>query len=297
MAGCGKRDPGIPQGEQIFSERGYVMPTTYAHYRFGTEVLSALPRSTEQIIEANRELFDLGLHGPDILFYYGAPFPNRISAYGLHMHKKDAYDFFRSGKDVISRAEDPAAASAYMYGFICHFVLDSECHPYIEKMIHTGGISHSEIEMELDRFLMTADRIPAARYLRTKHICPSKKNAHVIAPFFEGISEAQVKRALAGMILCHRVLRAPGKIKRSVLFGGMRMTGLYQSYHGLVVGETADLRCTEYCRLLKKLYAGAVPLAADLIMKYQRVLLQNGELPQRFHQTFGPGDTWEELAL
>ena len=39
------------------------MPTTYAHYKFGKEVLSALPRPLQNSIEAHRELFDIGLHG------------------------------------------------------------------------------------------------------------------------------------------------------------------------------------------------------------------------------------------
>ena len=38
------------------------MPTTYAHYKFGKEVLSALPRPLQNSIEAHRELFDIGLH-------------------------------------------------------------------------------------------------------------------------------------------------------------------------------------------------------------------------------------------
>ena len=35
------------------------MPTTYAHYKFGKEVLSALPRPLQNSIEAHRELFDI----------------------------------------------------------------------------------------------------------------------------------------------------------------------------------------------------------------------------------------------
>ena len=46
------------------------MPTTYAHYKFGKEVISALPRPLQSAIENHRELFDIGVHGPDILFYY-----------------------------------------------------------------------------------------------------------------------------------------------------------------------------------------------------------------------------------
>ena len=40
------------------------MPTTYAHYKFGKEVISALPKRIQSAIENHRELFDIGLHGP-----------------------------------------------------------------------------------------------------------------------------------------------------------------------------------------------------------------------------------------
>ena len=273
------------------------MPTTYTHYRFGKDVLSALPRRMHQTIEANREVFDIGLHGPDILFYYKALIPNPISAQGYGLHKQMADLFFMHGKDVIEQAEDKAAARAYMYGFICHFALDSECHPYIEKMIHTSGLSHSEIETEFDRYLMTEDRIPPTRHSRTDHIHPTMKNAQVIAPFFENLSADDVKKSLSSMIMCHKALKAPNKGKRAFLYGAMKLVRQYDEFHGLVVNETANPDCQEYCLLLKKLYAGAVPLAADLVMKYQKVLLQGGELPDRFYRTFGAGEKWEELPL
>lgn len=44
------------------------MPTTYTHYKFGKEVLETLPHPLQSSIENHRELFDIGLHGPDILF-------------------------------------------------------------------------------------------------------------------------------------------------------------------------------------------------------------------------------------
>lgn len=60
------------------------MPTTYAHYKFGKEVLSALPRPLQNSIEAHRELFDIGLHGPDILFYYNALKKDPMRTWGIH---------------------------------------------------------------------------------------------------------------------------------------------------------------------------------------------------------------------
>lgn len=95
------------------------MPTTYAHYKFGKEVLGALPRPLQNAVENNRELFDIGVHGPDILFYYNPIRKNPVSGQGYELHDKMADEFFRNAIEVIGQAENPAAARAYIYGFIC----------------------------------------------------------------------------------------------------------------------------------------------------------------------------------
>ena len=41
------------------------MPSTYAHRRFGANVLDHLPAPLREKLEAHRELYDIGLHGPD----------------------------------------------------------------------------------------------------------------------------------------------------------------------------------------------------------------------------------------
>ena len=46
------------------------MPSTYAHYRLGQKVLDNLTGGIKSTILNHKELYDIGLHGPDILFYY-----------------------------------------------------------------------------------------------------------------------------------------------------------------------------------------------------------------------------------
>ena len=46
------------------------MPSTYAHYRLGQEVLDNLSGGIKSTILNHKQLYDIGLHGPDILFYY-----------------------------------------------------------------------------------------------------------------------------------------------------------------------------------------------------------------------------------
>ena len=46
------------------------MPTTYAHDLFGKEVYKRLPSDMKALIRRHGDLYRIGLHGPDILFYY-----------------------------------------------------------------------------------------------------------------------------------------------------------------------------------------------------------------------------------
>lgn len=151
--------------------------------------------------------------------------------------------------------------------------------------------------MELDRVFLTDDFINPVTYLGTKHIHPTLENAQVIAPFFEGITAEEVKQSLSSMVWVHKLLLAPKPFKRKIVFGGMKIAGMYDSMHGLVMSEQPNPACADYCQLLKKLYAGAVPLAASLILQYQKVLFHGEELQKRFHETFGAGEDWEKLPL
>ena len=46
------------------------MPNYYAHLTFGQRVLADLPAGLSELIEQEREAFDLGCLGPDPLFFY-----------------------------------------------------------------------------------------------------------------------------------------------------------------------------------------------------------------------------------
>ena len=45
------------------------MPSTYAHFCFGREVLAALPQEMQSLLWPEQNLCSIGLHGPDILFF------------------------------------------------------------------------------------------------------------------------------------------------------------------------------------------------------------------------------------
>lgn len=273
------------------------MPTTYAHYRFGTEVLEKLPQSLQETIQRDRELYDIGLHGPDILFFYKPLEKNTVNRQGGLLHQKPAAEFFEHACEIIEKAEDSNAATTYIYGMICHYALDSECHPYIEKIIHKSGISHNEIEMEFDRMFMVEDKINPIKHLSTRHIHPTFKNAKIIAPFFEAIDSIKMKKILKSMIFYHKLFLAPGKLKRRFLFAWMKKVGKYETLHEIVISMEPNEECSDYCILLKDIYERAILVAVSLILEYQNRLDNQKELSERFNKSFGAGDEWEKLQL
>ena len=48
------------------------------------------------------------------------------------MHKESASGFFEKGRQ--NYQEQPSnVLLSYLCGFLCHFMLDSECHPYVNR--------------------------------------------------------------------------------------------------------------------------------------------------------------------
>ena len=241
------------------------MPSTYAHRRFGADVLQQLPAALQDQIGKNRALFDVGLHGPDLLFYYHAAKSNPVSALGNAMHEQPGRVFFERARGVVRQAKDRDAALAYALGFVCHFALDSTCHPYVEAYTRQSGVSHCEIETEFDDMLLRRDGHDPKSFFTASHIRPTAENARVIAPFYEGLTGLQVLDALKGMIAMHRLLQPSGAVKRWVVLTGMKAVGKYDVLHGLVANPQPNPQCTESNEKLDALYQQAIPLAVRLI--------------------------------
>ena len=98
------------------------MPSTYAHYTFGERMLPLFPAKIRALIQENRALYDIGLHGPDILCYYKALCSNEANAVGYEMHDKPGADFFAPAKEIWQqfRTDGTSCAqhTAYLLGFL-----------------------------------------------------------------------------------------------------------------------------------------------------------------------------------
>ena len=128
------------------------MPAVAAHYYFGQDVLKLLAGDIKELIEGHKPAFDLGLQGPDILFYYKVWKKNEVVRLGHELHRENADTLILKALKNIKKSESPEAR-AYMLGFACHFVLDSTFHGRISELAAKDR-EHRELEAELDRQVM-----------------------------------------------------------------------------------------------------------------------------------------------
>ncbi len=172
------------------------MPTTYTHDLFGKKVYRQLPEEIRKVIRKNGDLFRIGLHGPDILFYDLTDLS--VSSIGVEMHSMPAASFFLRGMSMV-RPRDDERLLAYLLGFGCHYLLDSVCHPYVEDMAKAKVITHTLLEKEFDRTLMLETNKNPYHFYPSDCIVPKVSYARVIRKMFPGLGTRDILVSLRMM--------------------------------------------------------------------------------------------------
>lgn len=280
------------------------MPSNYAHYVFGKEVFKMQSSKVKQIIKHHKELYLIGLHGPDIFFYYEPFSKNTVNQMGNDLHDRSGFSFFAPAADIIRKQKhapdtgiSAEALTAYILGFLCHFSLDTCCHGYIEKKMAVSHLSHIAIETEFDRRLLVKDGFSPYKHRLTSHIRPSGKVSAHIACFFPEVSKKQVSISLKTMIFCDKLLLTPNRLKRSLISNGMRLFGCYENFHDLVMKEKPDPRCIDSNMRLEKLMQKAIPLCLSLTESFLSYLEESNTLDVAFTRTFGPDNDWKSIPV
>jgi hypothetical protein len=262
------------------------MPSTYAHYSFGEQVLEHFDDNIKKLISKHQSLFQIGLHGPDVLFYYKPLGSNPVNKIGHELHKKTADKFIKNAKKVILECPDKEAATAYILGFICHFMLDSECHPIVREA-EKLGISHSEIETEFERVLMIKNNLEPLSYKPTKHIKASYEDSTCISWFYKGVTPKQIFKALKSMKLYLNLLVAPGRMKRTFIITALRLSGNYKGMIGLIMNYKPNPKCASTSIQLQKVFQEAIIPTANIVNEFYKNLDNSKFLSKRFERDFG----------
>ena len=218
------------------------MPGMITHYLCGELCLGRLQESEMGgVIKRHRQIYNLGTQGPDFFFFYiPCLIKPRLYRLGNVMHNSNVGQFFRSLFTNTMKLEgsERDAALSYICGYLTHYALDTNTHPYIyyRSGFKTEGdsrpslhysIMHRKFETNLDILMLklATGKAPADKKL-WQLINVDRRQAASTASVISGglmdvygirLSHRQVYRAMSSMVMISRVLQSrSGRRKRLI---------------------------------------------------------------------------------
>ena len=262
------------------------MPAMYAHDTFGRKVAAKLPLSVKQPILQFPQMFRVGLQGPDILFFYNPFTEHPVGNKGRSLHKTTAASFFENARKIWEDGGKRPSQLSYLMGFLCHFMLDSACHPYIDGQAETIGVGHIAIETEFERMLLSLDG-KAPESFPVGYCMPTDGDlAAQIAPFYEGISAREIDKSIRAMRRYKNMLVMPNPLVRETAKKGLRLIGQYNAINQHIISPEADPRCRTVCEHLLELYRRTIPQAVAQEEAFAGAIIGKGKFDERLNRIF-----------
>lgn len=252
------------------------MPASYAHYRFGKLLLPHLPADVRQTIQRFRRMYDAGLQGPDLFFYYNIFMKTPTGELGSTFHRQSGQEFF----PVACKAATTEAAKAYLYGLLGHYCLDSVCHPFVNRLVQIDEAAHVPLESEFERYLLVLDKETSPQtFDMSKYLKLTRGECMTVSAFYPGSTGSKVFRGIHAMAFFIKVLSRP----QNGPFLQKFLPGLWQ--HSIPAGENPDL--APYMGELRSLYDQALRQYPALLQEITAHLQTGAPFTESFAPDFG----------
>ena len=261
------------------------MPANFAHFKFGKLVLATLPMEEKKVILDAFDSFAVGVHGPDILFYYKPIGKNAVNQKGNRMHEEEAYPFFQKAKATYLSRNRREEDLAYLFGFICHFALDSTCHPIVEQTMAEKKVPHVLVESSFDRYLLLKSGHDPERYDTAKHVMVKEETIQDVSVYLE-VTRKEARKCLKSIDFYSRPIRPRNAFKRNFLKLGMKVAGVYSSLYPMVIPEKKYHDLDDSDALLFHKMNKAVEFAKELITNYNSFIKDGNSLDERFKRNY-----------
>lgn len=258
------------------------MPSNYAHYRFGTLIQDSIDPKARRAIGRFRRVFDVGLHGPDLLFYYNPFWKNKVSQLGSDFHKKSGKEFFTAACAAL-KAAPSEMGTVYLYGLLGHYCLDAQCHPLVIEKSNAGAVRHAELETDFDRYLLRQDgKLPPHLQCVNAHMKLTRGECVTVSQFFSPVTPAQIHQSIHNMrhqtkLLSHK--------NRRLLSAILKLTN--QNVQDHVMAVKANPRCEPLYPELMALYNAALQQYPRLLVQLMDHMENGTELGTDFDAIFG----------
>ena len=255
------------------------MPASYAHYRFGREILPLLPEDARQCIRRFRRMYDMGLHGPDIFFFYNPLMKTAVGDLSGKFHRMTGAEFFACA----CTQANSEAAQAYLYGLLAHYCLDSVSHPFVRQMVEKGETTHTLLESEFDRYLMAMDGIQEPDlYDLSPRLKLTRGECMTVATFYPGSTGGNVNLSVKNMALMHKFGANKNRARTEKLLKKLKPSLL----EGLIPAQPLEGYTRMNSELLVR-FNRAMKQYAPMLEQLREYMRTGAELGEEFLPDFG----------
>ena len=151
------------------------MPSTITHGYFAKDIYKKLQNKKH----VNLEYLKTFSQGPDILFFYNSlnlKKGKEIRDFGRYVQKNNTQDFFYNTIKYIvdNNLKYNSQVISFLYGFIMHYSLDLEVHPYVfyktgiynkeKKETLKYKSLHHDMEKTIDCYMLDKNKINPKKY-------------------------------------------------------------------------------------------------------------------------------------
>lgn len=216
------------------------MPNIITHKLFAQKVFQNCDKQDiKNMIEKHLQLFYIGSNGPDFLFFYHMQPKEMMKEHSLNhigsaLHAGNVNAFYESAVNTINQEQDPFTKESelvYLFGHLCHWVLDMSVHPYIfYRTGHNTRLSssyHHRFESMLDAIMLKHFYHMDISEYHCSAICEFDREmlkaiARIYVPAVkaalnEQIHVNQLRNALISWRKVQKLLYDPKQNKKSVL--------------------------------------------------------------------------------
>ena len=257
------------------------MPANYALHRFGADALRLLPSQMQPTIQRFRRLYNGGLHGQDLFFYFK---PMKVTPIG---GLRNAYDAM-TGKEYFEKAagylkQNPSeGGTACLYGLLAHYCLKSELAPLFAAEIKNGKVSRTELEVEFDRYLLGLDgKTPAHTYDLSPNFKMTRGECVTLSGFFGPAEPADVLAALRSMTAWTRRLAIKRRGFTSLL---LKLTK--GEFSGQKMPEYANHKCLHLDGAMLECYHSALEKYPEMVKRLALHCKNGAPLGEEFEKAF-----------
>ncbi|MBQ2854539.1 MAG: hypothetical protein IJE81_03595 [Oscillospiraceae bacterium] len=197
------------------------MPANYALHRFGAEALRTLPQAQQRPIQRFRRLYNGGLHGIDLFFYYQPMLRSAVRELYHTYGSMTGREFFTQACEL--QKQNPSEGGiACLYGLLGSYCLNTQLSPLFRDAM-AQGISRTELEVELDRHLLCQDgKMPAHTQDISASLKLTRGECVTVAQFFPPATAANVYSAHSSLMFWTRRFASPKRRTAKLLQKAMK---------------------------------------------------------------------------